>query len=218
MYLYKSAIKRNYTDLYLLYPGMVDFMTSDVSDMKTTVIHNDKYVLPYCMAGSIISFKRSRSNIFTKFITFLKRNMEVDNKLTSWDVERYKHLADRCDDTICYGLDEYFLNNVLVPVLVDTHKPVGFTYTFDIFRPIKSMVRVIKTDKLKIVTTYVNDGYGSLEEQAECLNKFITPDISIDDIINVFAKIKSHKLISSIDNEIEKHMYEIYFKICRMYL
>lgn len=82
-----------------------------------------KYVKPYILASKLAGFgKKIDRNIILNFI----ENINNYKKLPT------DYPKKRCYKNICFGIDEYFLNDILIEYLIKNRKPYLFMYNFNI--------------------------------------------------------------------------------------
>lgn len=116
--------------LYIAYPGYYYIHSNEKLEKD-----GKKYILPYCMAGSLIGIKKIPKESFVKYLKKLKdymNNSPPREILSNYYIspEKYKIL---CENNICYGIDEYYINNILLTYLFKHDLPFCFKYRYNIY-------------------------------------------------------------------------------------
>jgi hypothetical protein len=131
--IYEEIEKNNLSKkIYFAYSG--NFFHVNMSSNKK-IIHNDKkYIFPYCIAGVTVGFKKIKKKPFENFIERLKKYMNKntipEKILTNYYISPDKYKI-KCENNICFGVDEYFLNKILFKFLLKKEKPFCYFNTFD---------------------------------------------------------------------------------------
>lgn len=118
--------------VHLAYGGNF-FHINQKSNKK--INHNGKeYIFPYCIADRIIGFKKISPRPFLKFMAKLMFYMDEKNRpqkiLSNYYISPEKYKI-KCENNICFGIDEYFLNQILFKYLLKNDKPFCYYNMFD---------------------------------------------------------------------------------------
>jgi hypothetical protein len=72
---------------------------------------NLKNIIPHILAGLIVNLKRISPNVLIKYL----KDIDANNKVHSSYAKNEKHISN--NKKFIYGVDEYFLNKVLLPYI-----------------------------------------------------------------------------------------------------
>jgi hypothetical protein len=99
------------------------------------IYHNGKvYMFPYCIADRIIGLKKIPPKSFLKFmkkIMVYMNEKDIPKKILSNYYISPKKYKIKCENNICFGIDEYYLNQVLFKYLLRRDKPFCYLNLFD---------------------------------------------------------------------------------------
>ena len=125
--LYKIIKNNIYDNIYFIYNGNFYNMNAEHNfvDFK-----NETILLPYCVASNIIGCKKISPKILYKFMETLEKYMD-DNTRPKEILSNYKELLqeNKCENNICYGVDEYFINMGLLKYLLKHEMPFAYITT-----------------------------------------------------------------------------------------
>lgn len=125
-----------FNDLYFGYYGQYHLHSNKklVHNNQYTANVNQTYIFPYCMAASLIGIKKIPPESLTKYFSKLRRYMHnPPNEILSNHYiapEKYKIL---CENNICYGVDEYYINEFLLKYLLVNNMAFCYKYKFNIY-------------------------------------------------------------------------------------
>tara|TARA_Y100000813_G_C24159858_1_gene351560 strand:- start:1086 stop:2318 length:1233 start_codon:yes stop_codon:yes gene_type:complete len=181
--------------------------------IRGNFIYKD-YIVPYTTADKIVSLKRMDHKIISDFLGNIDDNKEFLSLYPKIDV-----LAKSKDKQFVFGVDEYFLNNILVYKLVIDRVPITFRFKFGIMYPfywslevydeftkkqkefLENSVNFILKDELKIKSKTYKEKINILDEylynlENRDLDKKTTKNIiNISKrIIKIFEKIRDETL------------------------
>jgi hypothetical protein len=125
-----------YNTLKNIYPNLKDTYLAIWgrlfhNNIKNKFIHNGKYIVPYVIASKIINFKKIPNKIFVDFLTEL---YTTNVKYINYKISK-KEEHTKCSKNICFGVDEYFINNVVIYYLINNKMSILITYSYSIFQP-----------------------------------------------------------------------------------
>jgi len=123
--IYKTREELN--KLYIFWHGRLNN-----PNLKNTLIYKNKYISPYIVADRLMSFKRIPPNIIINYIKFIPNSKHI---LSDYLITK-KERKTKCQDYICFGVDEYFLNHDLKEYLINTKKAFGFYYSINLHSPL----------------------------------------------------------------------------------
>jgi hypothetical protein len=159
------------------------------------IISDDKYVMYYALSNSVIGFGKCDSTILIKYLRWIDKNkVPVSTyKIVEDDKDKY------CDQYICYGIDEFFLNDLLIPVLLDRKEPFGYYVIYNILLPLNEM-RTNKAQK-DVYVRYINEITGTQNDRE----------------LMIMYKRKSElkSAITSVENTLLKKTYELYYRLLK---
>jgi hypothetical protein len=92
------------------------------------IIINNKYIKPYVLFDAIIGIKKIPTKIITNFIHEQEKNKKT---LTTYFVSPQEKIK-KCDEYICFGIDEYFLNSILIPYIITNKLPILLDVKFSL--------------------------------------------------------------------------------------
>lgn len=114
-----------YKKIYFIYNGNFYNMNAEHNFVE---FNNESILLPYCIASKIIGCKKISPKILYKFIETLEKYMD-DNTRPTEILSNYKELIgqqNKCENNICYGVDEYFINMGLLKYLLKHELPFAY--------------------------------------------------------------------------------------------
>jgi hypothetical protein len=94
----------------------------------TELIVNNKYIKPYILFSTIISIKKIPNKIIVNFIHDQEKKKSITGTYFISNEEKEK----KCDEYICFGIDEYFLNSVLIPFIFTKKLPISLHVKFSL--------------------------------------------------------------------------------------
>jgi hypothetical protein len=94
----------------------------------TEMIVKNKYIKPYVLFDSIITIKKIPNNIIVNFINNQEKYKTTHITYFLTDAAKKK----KCDEYMCFGLDEYFLNSILIPFIITKKLPILLNIKFNI--------------------------------------------------------------------------------------
>jgi hypothetical protein len=158
--------------------------------------YNNKFKT-YSYAFNIISIKRLPNNILINFINMVNQTKNVYS--CYYDANNNDSNKFNIGSNFCYGVDEYFINNVLCEYLLDNKIPYIEKYDFDLVK--------------LLYNTYVNYNELSTNEQyvfEKLIDKLLKmSDIKVSPNLNLNDKyLKIDKIIFTF-NETSKLKYSI---------
>lgn len=101
------------------------------NNLKNKFIYKEQFIVPYVIASKIINFKKMPNKILVDFMNNIhETKIRYTNYIITKEIESRK-----CSKYICFGLDEYFINEIVVKNLLDNKLPILIKYTFHILQP-----------------------------------------------------------------------------------
>ena len=194
LYYHYNSLKKNYSneDINKLYIyGFGNFKNI-----------NNKHILPYVDAHSIIGIHKIPGHIIEKFLI----KMDISHiTYTTFNISNEDKIK-RCDDYLCYGIDEYFLNNIMIPYLLKHKYSTLFLIKYNIMAP--------------IYNHFINNKYVSYI-------KFLTKDIYMNEDINKHIEfvnnifynnniLNQSEKQSDIDTIFIKRYYDLLYKCYKL--
>jgi len=216
-------------DLYISYIGRY-FHISMLGSELNKILYNKKwYYFPYCIAQRIIGIKKIPSEPLIKYINKLALYMDEKTRpskiLTDYYIDP-KMYKIKCQNNICFGVDEYFLNRILFKFLLTNNMSFCYNASFDYasFFYFKhpsiidfNYVSISKHEYIKIFNEYMkkiglyNIPFNELDKKL-----YMTTNFDCSKNTNVFAtpfmKNYSTKMVKLLKYIIEKKDYRIYTK------
>jgi len=125
-----------YNTVTKLYPNLDDTYLSISGrlfhvNVKNKFIYHNKFIVPYVISSKIINFKKMPHNIFSDFLTHINK---TETRYTNYIITKELE-AKKCSKYICFGVDEYFINNIVITYLLEHKMPVLIRYTYHILQP-----------------------------------------------------------------------------------
>jgi len=126
--LYKMIKDDICNNIYLIYTGNYYNMSAENNFVE---FKNEEILLPYCIASNIIGCKKITPKILYKFMETLEKYMDEKTRpteiLTNYLALIKKEEHDtKCENNICYGVDEYFINMGLLKYLLKHELPFAY--------------------------------------------------------------------------------------------
>jgi hypothetical protein len=192
MYLIKlyNFLKKNKVSkkVYLAYSGR--YFHSNISSNKiTNLSENDKeeLYLPYCIAQKFFGTKRITKKPFLKFLKKIQLYMD-DNTRPKKILSDYIITPDKfkikCENNICYGIDEYFINKILFKYMLRKNIPFCYSVSFNLaqfyyFNHPKNMkedlIKIPKDEHIKVFNEYMKE-FGLDEYSYDEIDKNVYVD------------------------------------------
>jgi hypothetical protein len=99
------------------------------------IVYNGKdYIFPYCVTSAIMGFKKISPKPFVKFMKkltlYMNDKSRPDKILSNYYISPDKFKI-KCENNICFGVDEYFLNRILFKYLLKKGKSFCYHNIFD---------------------------------------------------------------------------------------
>ena len=165
------------------------------------IVYNNK-LLPYLVSNSLIIYKKINKEIFIDFMKRLREIIDKEpfEKKDIWSTYINLCITDYfkyCDQNICYGIDEYFLNQFLLKYLVENNYNVAY-YTQ---HNISNILYILRLAKDKELNKYMSK-FEIYESEAENLYK----DDNLEFYVELYENIKI-----SVQIKISKFLVEEYF-------
>jgi len=134
---YFEMLKKNnlLSKINLAYKGR--FINNNGISSKKLIYNNTKIYLPYCIAPRILSINKINKYPLIKYIKILKKYMDEKTRptkiLSDYPINE-TNFNKLCENNLCFGLDEYFINNVLFKYVVKKNIPFCYFHNFDLSR------------------------------------------------------------------------------------
>lgn len=114
-----------YKKIYIIYNGNFYNMNAENNSFE---FKNESIILPYCIASKIIGCKKISPKILYKYMETLEKYMDDKTRPTEI-LSNYKQFIgqpNKCENNICYGVDEYFINMGLLKYLLKHELPFAY--------------------------------------------------------------------------------------------
>jgi hypothetical protein len=127
-----NVLKENnaLSDNYLAYNGRYFHVNISSNKIRNMGTKKKKLYLPYCIAQKFFGIKRLPIMPFIKYFHKLLLYMNDVTRptkiLSDYHIEPDKYKI-KCENNICFGVDEYFINNILFKYMVK--KNIQFCYS-----------------------------------------------------------------------------------------
>lgn len=161
----QDSIFKSYTELVKIYTDdELDTLYIYGSGKPYMVLNNkkyiidDKYIKPYFIIDRIIGFKKLPCHIINSFLY----NMAITRKTYSTYHINKVDKAKKCDEYICFGIDEYLINDIVIPYLLKNKYSLLFLVNCNLQSTIYNF-----NDKL----------YSNLKSKFNSYIKFLTHNI-----------------------------------------
>ena len=125
IYLYKKIIENDLQNLiYFAYNA--SFFNKNTDNFLS--YKNKITLFPYCLASSIIGCKKISKKLVYKFMSNLELYMDIKTRptiiLSDYIKSDENNLYNiRCENNICFGVDEYFINNGIIKYILKHELP-----------------------------------------------------------------------------------------------
>lgn len=91
--------------------------------------------LPYCIASNLVGFTRLDVDPLYDYLKTLETYMHDDTRptkiLSDYGIKKADYKR-KCENNICFGVDEYFINDVLFKYLMKRKQPMCYFVSFNI--------------------------------------------------------------------------------------
>jgi len=151
------------------------------------------YINPYVYLNYMVGIRKIPPHIIENF---LLDNVKTKNRYSTYPIN-YNNDANifynRCDEFVCYGIDEYFSHIVLYPYLINNNMPISYLVEYNIYRFMKILITELKArkdnnddserlDKLKSYIYILTNNVCDDQNIKKCINMIISSfNILIED-------------------------------------
>jgi hypothetical protein len=142
--LIKSYTENEINSLYLFNQSV---LLKDINfrymDHKYKYFHDNKYITPYVFFNYIVGIKKIPTDILEDFLIKVPNSNKI---YSTWSISPDEY-DKRCEEFVCYGIDEYFSHEVLYPYLLHNKMPITYLIQFDIYRIMKLLFNELKNSE-----------------------------------------------------------------------
>ena len=168
----------------------------------------DKFIKPYCLCGSLLGLtKKVASVVITDFLLNTYRYKRVYEVYGSYATLKN---TKRCDNYICFGFDEYFLNNVLLVYILKNKLPYVIKFGFNLMQ---CFYFVNETTRM----------LSSYSEYIDFILKGIMPNLDrssfeqkmqyLDNVLWINDDFVTNDSIEQIQIDVIKRMYQLMYNV-----
>lgn len=227
--LYEKLVHHNVLrKMYLGYNGR--YFHVNISPKKVINVGDKKHkiYLPYCIAQKFFGIQRIPKMPFIKFFKkiflYMNENTRPEKILSDYyiDPEKYKI---KCENNICFGIDEYFVNNILFKYLMKKKIPFCYYSNYDLaqfyyFKHPKivdwNLINVSKEEYLNKFNGYMKeaklDKYTFEEIDTQIFSHDENFENEIDSQTSEFMNFFARHLIPVLEKIIINKDYSVYSK------
>lgn len=212
--------------VHLAYNGRY-FHVNISSDKITNLSDNDKeeLYLPYCIAQKFFGTKRISKKPFVKFIKKMQLYMDDKTrpqKILSDYIITPDKFKIKCENNICFGIDEYFINKILFKYMLKKKIPFCYSNAFDLaqfyyFKHPKNLneelINLPKNEYIELFNTYMKKA-GLDKYSYDEIDKQIYSDDNSDEtsVTTPFMNNFANKMIPLLEDLDKNKDYRIYSK------
>jgi hypothetical protein len=102
------------------------------------IVRKKKYIIPYIIGTKLFGHKKIPNEILTNFLIYIEENSDK-KVLTTYKIKENIKIK-KCESynkiNICFGIDEYFINNFLIDYLIEKKLGLSFYMTYNILNPL----------------------------------------------------------------------------------
>jgi len=206
---YTNLIK-NYTDdeldkLYIFGSGK-PYMVLNTN--KEYIIDN-KYIKPYFIIDRIIGFKKIPKKLI---IDFLYNTQKTKKIYSTYHISKNDKIK-KCDEYICFGIDEYLINEIVIPYLLKKKYSLLFLVNCNLQSTIYNFNKDLYSNLKTKFYSYINLLIKNIDKQKYNIN---TIEKSINFINNILYKndnVISQSEITDVHKLIIKNYYDLFYII-----
>ena len=196
---------KNYSDkelnsLYLFGSGNPYMVLND----KKYIIDN-KYIKPYIIIDRIIGFKKIPNKLIINFLYNLKKTKQIFSTYYISKIDKLK----KCDEYICFGIDEYLINDIIIPYLLRKKYSLLFLVICNIQSTIFYFNKEVYINLKNKYYSYINFLIKNIDPK---LFKSNNIKELIDFINNIFYK-DNNVILQSELNEVHKLILKNYYDL-----
>ncbi len=142
---YQKLIK-NYSESEInsLYVFNQSVLLKDINfkyiDHKYKYFFDEKYITPYVFFNYIVGIRKIPIEILENFLIKVPNSNKI---YSTWSISPNEY-DKRCEEFICYGIDEYFSHEILFPYLLQNKMAITYLIKFDIYRIMKLLLNELK--------------------------------------------------------------------------
>jgi hypothetical protein len=132
---YRLLIK-NYTESEIdsLYIFNQSILVKDINfryiENKYKYFFDNKYITPYVYFNYMIGIRKIPTDILENFLIKVPNSNKI---YSTWSISPTEY-DKRCEEFVCYGIDEYFSHKVLYPYLIKNKMAITYLIRFNIYR------------------------------------------------------------------------------------
>jgi hypothetical protein len=183
---------------------------------------NDEFFLPYCIAQKFFGVKRISKKPFIKFMKKIQLYMN-DNTRPSKILSDYyispSTYKIKCENNICFGIDEYFINRILFRYFLKKKIPICYNNLYDVAQFYffkhpqninENLINLPKNEYVDLFNEYMKKIDLNNYSFQEIDSQIFTHEESEENKITPFMDFYGKKMISLLE-EIDKNKdYRIY--------
>lgn len=186
---------------YNLLENLSLFYSSSIAKNQSQIF--DDQVYPYIMAGLIINRIKFDSNLIYDYLDDI---LHQKTKFKNYYSHHVVQMTKKIDNKFFYGFDEIFLNNILLPYLVQNKKKIciydEYSFIYQFFYIIRSPVYDVEPKIYKSFFEYILKDYHFKHRNLESSFKFV------DNIL--YNKIIRNKKLSDKEVQLCIRIYKFY--------
>lgn len=218
-----DILENNKYNILKGYKNLLKYYTDDELDKlyifgsgkPYMVLNNKKYIIdnkdikPYIIIDRIIGFKKIPKKIVINFLYNVEKNKNIYS--TYYISKRDK--IKKCDEYICFGIDEYLINEIMIPYLLKKKYSLLFLVNCNLQSTIYNFNKYLYNNLQNKFNSYINLLTKNIDKDKYNIN---TLEKSIDFINNIFYKndnIIQQSEITYIHNLIIKNYYDLFYTI-----
>jgi hypothetical protein len=149
-----NIIKKRNIDMDMGYKA--NYYHPGLKNVTSKYKNNKRVFLPYIVGMRLISFKRINREVIENYLKQVELYMDEKTRptkiLSPYHIKK-EYISKKCENNICYGVDEYFLNENLVTYLLEKdlkfcfYAVAGYDSLYYFFSPFKCKYFETKEEK-----------------------------------------------------------------------
>ena len=179
-----------------------------LNNNKKYIIDN-KYIKPYFIIDKIIGFKKIPKKIIIEFLYNIQKTKEI---YSTYHINK-NDKTKKCDEYICFGIDEYLINEIVIPYLLIKKYSLLFLVNCNLQSTIYNFNKELYSNLKSKFYSYINLLTKNIDKKTHNID---TIEKSIDFINDIFYKNSSvipQSDITEIHKIILKNYYDLFYTI-----
>ena len=223
LFRYYENLKLSYTEkeinqLYLFGNGK----PYHVKDKTMQYIYQNNYIIPYIISSKMIGIKQIPHKVIENYLYFMQKKKITYSTFfikSNKNNNKNNNIKNnpKCDEYLCFGMDEYFINHVLIHFILKNKLSVMFLINLNIQYTLYNYIENQNEDEnkklIKIYNSYILFLTKNIENKYFKTNTIKERSNLINDVFYKNNKLMVQSEIIEIHNLLIKNYYDLFYKL-----